>query len=231
MSGRLADAILVARSVHDNFPDLLSKRISIHPTMDAGSPFSTRGVPVNESGTPNTIRNSIQTMAAKSSPSNNYDLKIVMIPAKVALVVRDDGGEMKSPDRIIRSILQRYPSRATIRILDNLNPCWTRFVICKELAHLIMGDGQGARAQSLNQQLSMAYAISNNAKPETELSGEQFAWFVAAELMMPRIDRDEFLNRHNSGEDPMMIARSYWIPRALLDLFVDKSYAEISAGL
>ncbi len=38
--------------------------------------------------------------------------------------------------RDLKSRLLRYKNHATIRYARNLNLCWRRFVICKELAHL-----------------------------------------------------------------------------------------------
>jgi Zn-dependent peptidase ImmA (M78 family) len=170
-------------------------------------------------------------MAAAMAGAPKFEIRTIMVPATVATVVRGEDGELKSPDRIMRSVLQRYRTSAIIRLLDNLNPCWTRFVICKELAHLIMGEANGARAQNMREQITMAYEIGKSARPDADLSGEQFAWFVAAELMLPIQDRDEFVRRMRSNEDRMSIARSYWVPKAVIDLFSETPYGEVSSSL
>ncbi len=131
----------------------------------------------------------------------------------------------------MRSLLLRYGTKAEIRFVDALNDCWKRFVVCKELAHLIMGEGNGTRAESVEEQLAMAYAICNDAKPETELSGEQFAWFVAAELLLPFGDRAEMKARKIGGETDLSIARSYWAPSAIISMLFDTPYGEISNNL
>jgi hypothetical protein len=94
-----------------------------------------------------------------------------------------------------------------------------------------MEDEHGTRATAVEDQLAMAYAICNDAKPDMELSGEQFAWFVAAELLLPICDRPEMCARKNGGESDLSIARSYRVPSAIINMFFDTPYGKISNGL
>lgn len=233
MSGRLSDAILVARDVYKRFPLVLASRLDQHGQLAAGTTLGARGVRVFEAapdGSP-TIKDVSKIYAAEHRGVEAYDVETIIIPHAVATVVRGEDGEMKSPERIMRSVLSRYQTRAEIRLLDNLNHCWTRFAIAKELAHVIMDDAQGARAQTIGQQIKMAYTITRTARPDVELTSEQFAWFVASELMLPINDRDELLRRQRAGEDTMSLARSYWVPKYILDQLFETAYGALSNEL
>ncbi len=232
MSGRLVDAILVARDLLTRYPDISEFRLPPHE-LGIESDFAERGIAVQEPAADGkrSILDAVRDDCAKSQGIDSFGITIIPVPSEVAAVVIAEDGRPKGGDKVMRSILQRYQSHAVIRYVDNLNECWKRFAVCKELSHLIMGDDQGLRAVSVEQQLAMAYAIGNDAKPDLDLSGEQFAWFVAAELMLPRCDRDELHRRKATGESELSIARSYRAPRSIVNMFFDTAYGDLSNSM
>lgn len=230
MSGRLADAILVGRDLLKRNPQILDVRLPSHPQLDATCGRPSAGVPVFEHiAGGSSIEAAVQ---AQASLEHGGEYRIVRkeIPADAASVPSEDG-DSKSADRIIRSILLRYETRADILIVDNLNPCWKRFALCKEFAHLIMDDSKGVRAMSVEKQIADAMDIARSPDPDTELSSEAFAWFTAVEMLLPIADRKSFMARHGAGEDHLTLARSYWVPRAIVDLFFRTPYLEVSNSI
>lgn len=227
MHGRIVDAILVARDLVAHYPEIVANRLDPHPAGPEGD-AARRGVAITHPQGSTTILEAVRDRAAKMRGLEKFQIDIIPVPAKIVGIVQTEEGQIRSGDRIMRSLLLRYGNRAIIKYVDNLNECWQRFVICKELAHLVMGDDQGERATSVAEQIAMAYAICNDVKPEQELSGEQFAWFVAAELMLPHADRLELSKRKELGEATISIARSYWTPVAILNLLFDTQYGNIS---
>jgi hypothetical protein len=226
MSNELAEAVLVGRSLLEQCPNVLASRIPPHSLLSADLPGAARGVAVFEktlSG--ENLRLAVEKMAAKMNGVDAYPVTVVPVPAHVAQVVVGEDGSFKTPERIMRSILRRYKDHADIRLLDNLNTCWRRFAICKELAHLIMGDDQGQRAVDIPQQLEMALSITTHPRPGNTFTGEEFAWFVAMEMLLPKQDHGELMKRWGNGETSMEIARSYWVPKAIVDLFFETPFA------
>lgn len=232
MSGRLVDAILVARDLLQRYPQICDARLARHE-LGEDNQFAARAIAVRETAGEgaHSILSAVESSCAQAQAIDSYGITIIPVPASIVSVVISDNGEPKSGDRVMRSILQRYQSHAVIRYVDNLNECWKRFVVCKELSHLIMGEADGERAVNVEQQLAMAYAICNDAKADMDLSGEQFAWFVAAELLLPAGDRHEVLSRKAGGESTLSIARSYRTPTAIVNMLFDTPYGELSNGM
>ncbi len=141
MSGRLVDAILVARDLLQRYPQICDTRLSRHE-LGEDSQFASRGIAVRESVGDGkfSILSAVENSCAEAQAIDSYGITIIPVPVNVVSVVISDNGEPKSGDRVMRSILQRYQSHAVIRYVDNLNECWKRFVVCKELSHLIMGE-------------------------------------------------------------------------------------------
>lgn len=231
MSGRLVDAILVARDLYKRYPQICSVRLPRHE-LGNDDQYAERGIAVQENVEGKfSILEAVKDSCAKERGIDSFGITIIPVPVEIASVVHGEDGKPKSGDRVMRSILQRYQSHAEIRYVDNLNECWRRFAVCKELAHLVMDENQGMRAATVEDQLAMAYAISNDAKPDVELSSEQFAWFVAAELLLPAIDRTELRIRKANGESDLSIARSYRAPFTIVNMLFDTPYGELSNNL
>ena len=127
MSGRLADAIVVARDFLNRHQSVLNQRMSTHPFLVANAGVHSAGVAVFESLGEGAL--SIEQAVRRdlaSSAKGAYDLTCIDIPAAEASIDSGEEGGTKTPDRIIRSVLLRYPTRARILMVDNLNPCWKR---------------------------------------------------------------------------------------------------------
>ena len=159
---------------------------------------------------------------------DTYPITVTTVPEAAAMVVIGEDGKPKAPDRVMRSLLERGVASADILVLSSLNTCWNRFAICKEAAHTIMEDGQGIRATSVDQQIQMAYSMSLSQWLARDLTGEEFAYVIATELLLPWADREEFLTRHRTGEPTMELARSYWVPKIIVDMFFETPFGEIS---
>lgn len=232
MSGRLADAILVGRDLLNRYPDILSRRLQPHSKLEANCSRPEVGVPVFEELGPGALSIG-EAVRRQASITNDCEFRIerVDVPAEVATIKAGEDGSAKTPDRIIRSTLLRYRSRAEILIVDNLNPCWKRFAMCKEYAHLIMDETHGVKALTVAQQIADAMDIARSPDPAKELSSEAFAWFAAVELMLPFADRQNLMARQGAGESHMTLARSYWVPRAIIDLFFNTDYLKTSNGI
>lgn len=231
MSGRLADAIVVARELLMRFPEVLSVRMGAHPLVgECSNPAAGVAVFENLGEGAMSLEEAVRCHASSVSGSN-YEIRKTDVPADVASIPSGEDGRDKTPDRIIRSILLRYPQHAHILIVDNLNACWKRFAMCKEFAHLIMDEGDGHRAMSVAEQIDFAMDIARSPDPHQELTGEAFAWFTAVELLLPITDRTNLMARHGAGEDHITLARSYWVPRPIIDMFFGTPYLQVSNSL
>lgn len=234
MTGRLADAILVARDLLARNGEMLTERLPAHPQLSSDCGRPSAGVPVFEqlmASNSRTIEDAVREQAAAGSPTGTYRIDRIDVPVAEASISSGEDGGLKSADRIIRSMLLKYTSHARILLVDNLNPCWTRFAMCKEFAHLIMDEQHGLKALSVERQIADAMDIARSPQPDKDLSSEAFAWFTAVELLLPISDRVNFMARHGAGEDHLSLARSYWVPKAVIDLFFNTPYLTVSNSI
>jgi len=107
-------------------------------------------------------------------------------------------------DEALRAALALYEvagqKRARIGFSSSLNRCWQRFVVCKELMHLVIDDSSARTPAALEQLSAMTLQITG---PHTRVDSEVLAALAAIEYFLPIGERPSEL----SVDDPEAILR------------------------
>lgn len=113
---------------------------------------------------------------------------------------------------------------------QELNYCWQRFVICKELCHALE-EGDDTRVNTIEDLDKLVEALILPPEASVQLSGfapfnaERFAELAALELLCPRRDRKALMRSSNYSEmSEMQIATLFRIPTQFVALLFDKRY-------
>jgi hypothetical protein len=155
--------------------------------------------------------------------------RVEITPAFLKYVEQQSGLEISvDKDRQVAShtcgIIRRYQKLAAISVCTELNQCWTRFVVCKELMHLL-GDVDPVcfnsdAADQLTRMMSVGqFSASAN------VTSESFAFIAAVEYMLPRDRRPKDCNGDTSF---MKVAEQFKVPRVYVELAYTPLYKQMS---
>jgi Zn-dependent peptidase ImmA (M78 family) len=127
-------------------------------------------------------------------------------------------------------MLFRYSDHADIFYSASLNVCWSRFVVCKELAHLLLDTetkhftkNPVALVQGLVTQVPIL-------KPENDLVSESIALYCAIEILLPWHLRASMNEMMKAGKSDYEIAVHFRAPENIVNLMLKSPYAKISAS-
>ncbi len=126
--------------------------------------------------------------------------------------------------------LLRYKTYARVVYPATENPCWRRFVMAKEMAHLIIDtDSQ----QYTQDPIRLIQELINRAPIQFErshqLESEQIAVYVAYELLIPWKFNAECLQKLADGESMINIAKWLRIPQKAVEFVLSPPYQESRA--
>lgn len=118
------------------------------------------------------------------------------------------------PQRFIYGRLLRYNNRAEIQISDKLNNCWSRYVLAKELSHLIIDKTPDNFTTDAD--LLVNWIVSGVKGSELAvIKSEHVAATLAAEILVPYHQSKEELK--NSDITSYSLAIKYQVPTRIID--------------
>jgi len=115
---------------------------------------------------------------------------------------------------------------ADICIVSDLNYCWERYVLCKELFHVLI-DKEAYRNMNIEEHLKeTTIAFPNDdSKPKPAVQVEVLAEMAAMEFLLPYECRLKELNGENKGNF-LAIAEKYKVPQLLVERYLSLGYME-----
>ncbi len=122
-------------------------------------------------------------------------------------------------NKLILGYLRHFKKDVDIAINDDaLNPCWKRFVIAKELSHLIMSKNGEGITSDIEELVSNIMQLSFGVTDDIE--HEDFAIFMAIEYLMPyKISQDMLKDKSLSSYE---IASRFGIPEVAVKTWRDE---------
>ena len=129
----------------------------------------------------------------------------------------------------LRAMLVRHKTKAYVWYLRSLNLCYRRFVVCKELGHLLVDSKDHHFTDdpvALVHQLVNRVSITDAA---TDLASEQFATWVAVELLIPWHKRKMLQGMLDDGATDLEVAHKIKAPEKIVSLVFGSAYGTFSA--
>lgn len=124
------------------------------------------------------------------------------------------------PRLSIRGFYVSADAGYTIVLHGEMNYCWTRFVLCKELFHVVL-DNEKYRSVDLYEHisaLSAEFSVSTS-DPPLSLVSEALAEVAAMEFMFPYVEREQIAK---TAFNSLAVADKYKVPQ----FFVEKYLSE-----
>lgn len=124
-------------------------------------------------------------------------------------------------------------SYARIQFAQNLNYCWTRFVLCKEMWHCVLDAEPGTRITSTADLLKLSEYLSDDllahiadeAHGFPPFNSEELAEIMAIETLFPMELRRHLCDPLDEGKiSPLQIALRYRIPQEYVHVGMGAAY-------
>lgn len=113
-----------------------------------------------------------------------------------------------------------------IVLAKELNQCWKRYCVCKELFHILIDKEEYRNLDVFSHTESVAVDFQlDDSNPEPSVSAEFLAEVAAMEFLFPYAKREAILAGSKSP-DFLNIAIQYRIPQILVDRYLSKNRME-----
>jgi len=116
-----------------------------------------------------------------------------------------------------------------VRYRADLNTCWRRFTVAKELFHLYADIAEDPRPRGSD---AVAQAAMNARKivpnDGMQLDDEAAAFYLALEYLIPWRLREQFMKLRDCAATPYQIAKVFMIPLPFVEHLCEGGYAELS---
>lgn len=120
-----------------------------------------------------------------------------------------------------------YPDRCDIVLVQGLNFCWQRFVICKEVFHAVINDEKYWNMDLVGhvQEVTLTFP-DEQSKPSPSVVAEVMAEISAMEFLFPYKRRLIALESAIKN-DSMAIAELHKVPQKHVERYLSKTYMGI----
>ncbi|MGH1542379.1 MAG: ImmA/IrrE family metallo-endopeptidase [Arenicella sp.] len=116
---------------------------------------------------------------------------------------------------------------ANIGYSKDLNTCWARFVLCKELAHVALSKEEN-KSSSTDQIDDLITGLINGSSHNNQLQIENIAYWAATEMLLPKSSVDEIRQDYTPYNcDELKIAKSYKVPVKVIQFRLTSSVDDI----
>ena len=132
-------------------------------------------------------------------------------------------------DNPLYGFVELSESEAVVRYRSDLNTCWRRFTVAKELFHLYAGLAEDSRPRG-SDAVTQAAMDARKVIPtdDKQLDDEVVAFYLALEYLFPWRLRDQFLKLRDCAATYYQIAKVFMVPRPFIEHLCEGGYAELS---
>ena len=138
------------------------------------------------------------------------------------------------PGDQIRGTLHRYKTKADIFFSEKETFCWQRYIVTKELAHLLIDtpDEYTRRPSSLMEQLISGIPLwllrKDHAQDDAAFESEKTAMIAAIEMLLPWKHRGPFQKCCDKGKNNQEIAEEFKVPKYVVSNMLTPTYSAAS---
>jgi hypothetical protein len=128
----------------------------------------------------------------------------------------------------------RYENKAEISFASTLHPFWQRYIVTKELAHLLIDtpkdytETPSAVIAQIIAGIPLVLLRESEESGDSSYQSEKLACIAAIEMLLPWRFRDEVQNLQNKGNGPQEIGAAFEVPPHIVSNLLHLSYKPLS---
>jgi Zn-dependent peptidase ImmA (M78 family) len=128
----------------------------------------------------------------------------------------------------LKGLLKRYKDRAEVLYSASMNTCWKRFVICKEMSHLLIDTESKHFTYNPMELVQQLITGAPSLTLDDRLASEHLAVISAIEILLPFQLRGRLKEMLSSGNNDRHIAQEFRVPENVVTYLVRSKYWEVS---
>jgi len=135
--------------------------------------------------------------------------------------------ELKCHEWIAKQLsgfLLRYEDHAKIYFSSTLNDCWARWVVCKEVAHLLIDTETKHYTKDPLSLVQQIISQIPNVTFNHDVNSEFLAAFAAIEMLLPWDMRPVMEKMMNDGASDLQIAKAFSAPEIYVNLVLKNEH-------
>lgn len=165
--------------------------------------------------------------------------QIVQVTPPLLALVREKTGKPITIRRIeseednpMYGFVEPGTNGAIVRYRADLNTCWRRFTVAKELFHLYADIAEDPRPRG-SDAVTQAAMNARRVVPNdgVQLDDEVAAFYLALEYLIPWRLREQFMRLRDCAATPYQIAKVFMVPLPFIEHMCDGEYAKLSHRL
>lgn len=163
---------------------------------------------------------------ASDDPQRNLESFVETVRRLLGVDVRLLQLQIDKDDSAVYSACVMYEDKhCDVLFVDGLNTCWRRYVVCKELFHIIIDlpEYRNMDIEQHVQELTVAFP-DDDSSPEKAAVAEFIAEIAAMEFLFPYQRRQQELERAKGVPDYLAIARKYRVPVLFVDRYLSPEW-------
>lgn len=130
-----------------------------------------------------------------------------------------DVEQVSTSGKVVHAYVKNYPHHAHIFVVESQNYCWRRFLVAKELCHLLLSDDKNSTSNVEEVEDLIGQLINGkfDSDPNPALLVENAAYIGAVELLLPQDIEPIADELFASGKDSLEVAISLKVPRRIVE--------------
>lgn len=166
-------------------------------------------------------------MGATVAPIRLYDGIVPIIEQRAGITL-----EIKRVNwgyKFLLGEMRRYGDHAEIIYSSNLNVCWSRFVLAKELTHLLID----TPAHYTTDPVTLLNRIILNYPPGIvdDIDSEWAAFFGAIFLLIPEALKSQIHGLHSMRVSDFDIAKKFSVPEKIVSYYLSDDFTSVLTRL
>jgi Zn-dependent peptidase ImmA (M78 family) len=159
-------------------------------------------------------------------PQRNLESFVETVRRFLGVDVRLFQLQLDKEDSVVFSACVMYEDKhCDVLFVDGLNTCWRRYVVCKELFHIIIDlpEYRNMNIEQHVQELTVAFP-DDDSSPEKAAVAEFIAEIAAMEFLFPYAKRAQELAQAGGTADYAAIARKYRVPVLFVERYLSQEW-------
>lgn len=119
----------------------------------------------------------------------------------------------------LQACVMIYPARAEIYVSQHQNYCWKRFLVVKEICHILMGHSSNYTTVTPDDIEALISNVLNNVTftASEALKVESLGYVAAIEVLFPKEHVEEAIRLSENGATTLQIANVFRIPVRIVE--------------
>lgn len=130
-----------------------------------------------------------------------------------------DVEEVSPGGKVVQAYVKNYPETAQIFVVESRTRCWRRFLVAKELCHLLLSEAANSTSsyEEVEDLIDRLINGKFDSDPNPALLVENAAYIGAIELLLPQSFEEIAEREFRRGAEAIDVATKFLVPERIVE--------------